>query len=282
MVNNQKKWSLFNQLGAAYKKTFFKKNNLQCQQEVSEIWKKLKNEAEDLKDLENAVDKKISEWKVVEKEQKNSVTYFWGKASQKPQKEKTGVPTMVQRVVSSENSGNSGPVSVVTLDETPYLLQTQQCSKSQTKRSAPKQEEFRMDCSLENDILVGLYKKRELGMLSDIQRAELKSREKKMKETKKKINEAELNQKRQQRFRDERKSKLAKLDDDTRKKLTGSSTVLEPGRHPTIDNDSLIETIVRIAIGGSAADERRRTEVIRTVKTLDQLTVELQKEGYQL
>ena len=89
--------SLFNQLGAAYKKTFFKKNNLQCQQEVSEIWKKLKNEAEDLKDLENAVDKKFSEWKVVEKKQKKSLTYFWGKASQKPQKEKTGVPTMVQR-----------------------------------------------------------------------------------------------------------------------------------------------------------------------------------------
>ena len=65
---------------------------------------------------------------------------------------------------------------------------------------------------------MGLYKKRELGMLSDIERAELKSREKKMKETKKKLNEAELNQKRQQRFRDERKSKLAKLDDDDTKK----------------------------------------------------------------
>ena len=78
MADNQKKW-----LGAAYKK-----NNLQCQQEVSEIWKKLKNQAEDLKDLENAVDKKISEWKVVEKKQKNSLTYFWGKASQKHRKKK--------------------------------------------------------------------------------------------------------------------------------------------------------------------------------------------------
>ena len=174
---------------------------------------------------------------------------------------------MVQRVVSSENSGSSGPVSVVTLDEKPSSSDTAKCSKTQTKRNAPKQEEFRKDCSLENDILVGLYKKRELGMSSDIERAELKSREKKMKETKKKLNEAELNQKRQQRFRDERKSKLVKLDDDTRKKLTGSSTVLQPGRPPRIDNDSLIETIVRIAIGGSAAAERRRTEVITPSST---------------
>ena len=68
----------------------------------------------------------------------------------------------------------------------------------------------------------------------------------------------------------------------TRKKLTGSSTALQPGRPPMIDNDSLIETIVCIAIVGSAADERRRTEVILTVKTLDQLMVALQKEGYQL
>ena len=35
-----------------------------------QIWKKFKNEAEDLKDLENAVDKKISEWNVREKKQK--------------------------------------------------------------------------------------------------------------------------------------------------------------------------------------------------------------------
>ena len=109
--------------------------------------------------MENAVDKKISEWMVVEKKQKNSLTYFWGKASQKPQKEKTGDPTSVQRVVSSENSGSSGPVSVVTIDEKPSSSDTAKCSKTQTKRSAPKQEEFRKDCSLENDILVGLYKK---------------------------------------------------------------------------------------------------------------------------
>ena len=72
-----------------------------------------------------------------------------------------------------------------------------------------------------------------------------------MNETQKKLKETNLNPKRQQQFRDERKTKLAKLDDESRKRLIGSSTVLEPGRPPT-DIASLIE-----AIGGSAADERQ-------------------------
>ena len=40
--------------------------------------------------------------------------------------------------------------------------------------------------------------------------------------------------------------------------------------------------ISRIAISGSAAHERRRSEIIRTVKTLDQLTEALNREGYSL
>ena len=42
------------------------------------------------------------------------------------------------------------------------------------------------------------------------------------------------------------------------------------------------EAICRIAIPGSAAHERRRNEVIRTVKSLDQLTEALHQEGYDL
>ena len=44
----------------------------------------------------------------------------------------------------------------------------------------------------------------------------------------------------------------------------------------------MIEAICRIAIPGSAAHERRSNEVIRTVKSLDQLTEALHQEGYDL
>ena len=87
------------------------------------------------------------------------------------------------------------------------------------------------------------------------------------------------NQTRQQRFRDNLKRKLDSLDDDTRKKLKGI-----PDDHPatTDGEDILHKTIVDIAIGGSAADERCRSEVIRTVRTLDDLTAALRKQGFRL
>ena len=44
------------------------------------------------------------------------------------------------------------------------------------------------------------------------------------------------------------------------------------------ENEELIAVISRIAISGSAA-QRRRSEIIRTVKSLDQLTDALNREG---
>ena len=43
-----------------------------------------------------------------------------------------------------------------------------------------------------------------------------------------------------------------------------------------------IEAITLIALSGSAAHERRRSDVVRSVKTLDQLTIALQKEVFDL
>ena len=53
---------------------------------------------------------------------------------------------------------------------------------------------------------------------------------------------------------------------------------------PNLEKDQplLLKTIVGIAKYGSAADARRRTETIRSVKTLDQLTEELKKVGFNI
>ena len=97
----------------------------------------------------------------------------------------------------------------------------------------------------------------------------------------KKLRELKLNRQRSQKHRNERKRKLDALDKAKRRKVTGKETVT-PGRPQKYDNTELIEAICRIAIPGSAAHERRRNEVIRTVKTLDQLTAALNHEGYDL
>jgi len=98
---------------------------------------------------------------------------------------------------------------------------------------------------------------------------------------KKELKETIQNAARQKKLRDERKRKLESVDETTRKKLMGKATS-DLGRPEKCDKLELIKAISRIAISGSAAHDRRRNEVIRTVKTLDQLTEALNREGFEL
>ena len=102
-----------------------------------------------------------------------------------------------------------------------------------------------------------------------------------MGELKKSLRGCEPSQRWQQNHRDGRKPKIDGLDENTRKLVTGKSTAT-PGAPTKVDNSALIETICRIAISGSAADDRRRSEVIHTVKSLDNLTTSLRSEGFEL
>ena len=53
---------------------------------------------------------------------------------------------------------------------------------------------------------------------------------------------------------------------------------------PRADDEQpgLLKAIVEIATYGCAADDKRRTETIRSIKTLDELTAELQRIGYKI
>ena len=145
---------------------------------------------------------------------------------------------------------------------------------SQSKLNTPKQDELAKQIHIETEILVVLYKKKELNQLTSNDQSEIKKLKKKLKQLKQ-------SRQRSQKYRKDRKRKLDSLDEVTRKKVTGKG-VPTPGRPQKYDNSELIEAICRIAIPGSAAHERRRNEVIRTVKSLDQLTEALHQEGYDL
>lgn len=91
---------------------------------------------------------------------------------------------------------------------------------------------------------------------------------------------------RQRKLRLERKSALDEIDPDIRKKLCGKKDGIrgrprKPNSTGTTE-DELLKTITAVAISGSASDDCNRTEMIHTVKTLDDLTDELHKLGYQL
>ena len=149
------------------------------------------------------------------------------------------------------------------------------------KFSSPKQDELNKQINVENEILVVLYKKKVLNQMTENNRKEIETRKENLEKLKKKLRELKLNRQCLQKYRNERKRKLHALDDETREKVTGKGTS-EPGHPQKCDNAELIEAICRIAIPGSAAHERTRNEVIRTVKSLDQLTEALNHEDYDL
>ena len=104
---------------------------------------------------------------------------------------------------------------------------------------------------------------------------------KNLEKLKKKLRELKLNRQCSQKYQNEHKQKLDALDEEARKKVTGKGTS-ELGRPQKYDSTELIEGIYRIAIPGSATHERIRNEVIRTVKSLYQLTKALNYEGCDL
>ena len=93
--------------------------------------------------------------------------------------------------------------------------------------------------------------------------------------------DAQHKQKKRQNFR-ETLSKVCKENPD----ITGSFKSFTRGDtgRPRLEHDQqdLMAAIIKIVQSSSTADERRRTECMRTVTTLDDLTTELRKLGYIL
>ena len=132
--------------------------------------------------------------------------------------------------------------------------------------------------NIENDILVGLCQKRDLGQLSQSDLKEITSREATLRMYKAKLKQKEAERKRQQKSRVNQKRKTESIEEQIREKLSKKSQ--EKEKH--VGNEELIRATSRIAISGSAANKRRQSEIIITVKTLDQLTEALNREGYNL
>lgn len=88
---------------------------------------------------------------------------------------------------------------------------------------------------------------------------------------------------RQKNFRDKRRAQV----EEVCEKIPTASQILkvrkDPGR-PRIENDQpdLLKIIVSLVTLGSGAHLRRRDETIRSCRTLDELTVQLQQYGYNI
>jgi hypothetical protein len=153
-----------------------------------------------------------------------------------------------------------------------------------TKQAAtPAQDKLQKEIvALETDLQALLCRKK-LGEWSEEEKSHKLKLDKKLKEKTAELRRKGKEQERQKKHRMERKRKFEELymkDPNLRAQLKIQQT---RGR-PTLDHSQpeLLSTIIDIATHGSAADDRRRTENLRSVKTLDELTEALTTCGYKI
>ena len=94
-------------------------------------------------------------------------------------------------------------------------------------------------------------------------------------------NEAE----RKKKGRKQKKQKVQELMErrlEIEAELSCLTTTERIGRHTHADNESLLHTITEIALMGCGTDDRRRSELVRSVRTVDDLVAELEKMGFLL
>ncbi|KAJ6639792.1 hypothetical protein Bhyg_12539 [Pseudolycoriella hygida] len=120
-------------------------------------------------------------------------------------------------------------------------------------------------------------------MLSADQEKEIKEKVEKQKSLQKKLHRKIGDAKRSKNSRRKRKEILQKLiqeHPETMKTIRLGSGV---GRPRLEDSQPLLlETITEIALYGSAAHERRQSEVIRSIKTIDELAKALRNRGFEI
>ena len=112
--------------------------------------------------------------------------------------------------------------------------------------------------------------------------AELKSKKKEKEELETKLKGLLDSSKRQQKYRATKKETLAKIV-ETHPELKNqlqSQTRGKIGRPSLeVEQPDLLRAIIEIAKYGSAAHERRNSDVYRTCKTLDELTAALKRDS---
>lgn len=135
---------------------------------------------------------------------------------------------------------------------------------------------------MQTDILY-LQNKRGQGLASEDQLSTLKIAKQKLAEAEKELKIKTHAQGRQQRKREGDKLRIGELMVTNPDIAEILSKRPKPGR-PRIEEKQpeLLKAIVDIATYGAGADERRRSETIRTIQTLGELTSELHLRGFRV
>lgn len=192
------------------------------------------------------------------------------------------------QLISNEpgTSANSGS-SAIDIKDVPQPSTKEsavlESSKPTASFSTPAQDKLQKEIVALNAELQALDCRKTLGDWTEEQKSLKQKLGKNLKEKTSKLRRKEKEQERQKNHRMARKRKFDELcakDPNFRKELK-----MQPVKgRPTLDKSQpeLLSAIIDIATHGCAADERRRTENLRSIKTLDELTEALTANGYKI
>lgn len=173
---------------------------------------------------------------------------------------------------------SSGPIAASTSKQYESESQSTQLEKA---FKTPVQDKLSLEISVLRAKKDALLMARDAG-LDDTADREIKKLKLDLKAKEQALLSAKKNAEYQRKFRENR----AKTIKDLLGSNSTSSKVLtlrdEPGRPTFKENDKLMETIVDLVLLKTAADSRRRTEMLRAYRTLDDLHEAVTEKGFNI
>jgi len=155
--------------------------------------------------------------------------------------------------------------------------------KIQSVYKVPAQDRLKNEISAIQAQIAALVSRKNINALTSEEMKQKQKLVETLREKKASLKLKRLAQERQAKFRSEKKSKLEELCQKN-PELKQELKIRNSRGRPCAEEDQpeLLKAIVDIATYGSAADDRRRTESIRSVKTLDELTAALRSKGFAI
>lgn len=285
------KAALYSRLYNSYVDTYSgSKSKKWCRDEANKTWLAIKASATAINDRITVVDKKIQELKFLSMKKKGSMLSFW------PSLKTTSINQPISAKSTANNDLNSEAIQAeFELKESSQFPQLNDdgslsdsnipSSSSSTAHVAKSrvQDELKKKIAAVDGDLVGLFRRRESGMLSEDQEKDLNLKKKEREDLLKTLKRKQDDSERQKKSRIAKRIALEATMEKNPSLRSELKIRTQPGR-PRIETKQpmLLETIINIAIHGSAAHEKRRSDVYRSVKTLDELTAALNQNGFNI
>ena len=212
---------------------------------------------------------------------------------------KRNISNMEQNSIKTEGDGHDGEqeevestgVWPITDDQQekqfhqqlPSLSKSKQMVQLQTTErnyASPQQEALASKIAELQSQLLELYERQNNGTMTEYDVIELDRVSKELKSAKAQLKRKRQNQATQARARERKRKLFESLDSDTRVKVFGRKD-LKIGRPSLCDNEELKKAIIEIT-SNAAINDGRKSDTIRTAISLNQITAELQKRGFNL